>query len=142
MQIFPYDIKNVLTDNGSEFKKHLTKLLTKNNITHYHTYPKTPKMNAHCESFNGTIQDEFVDYNINLLFEETILFNEKMREYLTFYNKKRVHYAFKNKKTLLEVLTASKYYVSKLPTECKNDWTYANYCKIPQFCYYIVKLHI
>ena len=70
MQKFPYEVKNVfLTDNGSEFKKALTsKLLTENKITHYHTYPKTPKMNAHCESFNGTIQEEFVDYNVNLPF--------------------------------------------------------------------------
>ena len=60
MQMFPHEIKYVLTDNGSEFKKCLDKLLKENNITHYHTYPKTPKMNAHCESFNGTIQEEFV----------------------------------------------------------------------------------
>jgi transposase InsO family protein len=126
IQLFPYEIKNVLTDNGSEFKKHLSKLLKQNNITHYHTYPKTPKMNAHCESFNGTIQDEFVDYHSNLLFDDTTAFNEKMKEYLLFYNTKRVHWAFKNKQTPLEVLTSSEYYMSKLSTECKNGWGYAN----------------
>ena len=125
MQMFPYEVKNVLTDNGSEFKKHLSKLLTENKITHYHTYPKTPKMNAHCESFNGTIQEEFVDYNVNLLFDDTTAFNEKMKEYLLFYNTKRVHWAFKNKMTPFAVLNASKYYVSKLPAECKNGWGYA-----------------
>jgi transposase InsO family protein len=128
MQLFPYEIKNVLTDNGSEFKKHLSALLKQNNITHYHTYPKTPKMNAHSESFNGTIQDEFVDYHANLLFDNTTAFNEKMKTYLEFYNTKRVHYAFKNKLTPLEVLTASEYYVSKLPAECKNGWTYSFSC--------------
>jgi len=125
MQMFPQRIKNVLTDNGSEFKKYLFELLKQNNITHYHTYPKTPKMNAHCESFNGTIQEEFVDYHVNLLFEDITAFNEKMKEYLTFYNTKRVHYAFKNKLTPLEVLIRSDYYVSKLPAECKNGWGYA-----------------
>lgn len=125
MQLFPYEVKNVLTDNGSEFKKHLSALLKQNNINHYHTYPKTPKMNAHCESFNGTIQEEFVDYYTNLLFDDTTAFNEKMKEYLTFYNEKRVHGAFKNKLTPLEVLTGSDYYVSKLPAECKNGWTYS-----------------
>jgi transposase InsO family protein len=123
MQLFPYEIKNVLTDNGSEFKKHLNALLEKNNIIHYHTYPKTPKMNAHCESFNGTIQEEFVDYHVNLLFDDTTTFNEQMKEYLIFYNTKRVHWAFKNKMTPLEVLAKSEYYVSKLSTECKNGWT-------------------
>ena len=126
MQMFPYEIKNVLTDNGSEFKKYLNELLNQNNITHYHTYPKTPKMNAHCESFNGTIQEEFVDYNVDLLFDDTTKFNEKLKEYLTFYNTKRVHWAFKNKLTPLEVLTRSDYYVSKLPAECKNGWGYSS----------------
>ena len=118
--MFPYEIKHVLTDNGSEFKKYLNELLTKNGITHYHTHPKTPKMNSHCESFNGTIRDEFVDFNVNLLFDDTTKFNEQMKVYLEFYNTKRVHWAFKNKKAPLEVLTASKYYVEKLPAECKN----------------------
>ena len=125
MEMFPYEIKNVLTDNGSEFKKYLNELLTKNGITHYHTYPKTPKMNAHCESFNGTIRDEFVDFNVNLLFDDITKFNEKMKVYLEFYNTKRVHWAFKNKKAPLEVLSASKYYVEKLPAECKNGWGYS-----------------
>ena len=124
-QMFPYEIKTVLTDNGSEFKKHLDQLLKENNITHYHTYPKTPKMNAHCESFNGTIQEEFVDYNANFLFDDTTKFNEKLNGYLLFYNTKRVHSAFNNKKTPLDVLTASKYYGKKLPAECRNGWGYA-----------------
>ena len=125
MQMFPYEIKHVLTDNGSEFKKHLDQLLKENGITHYHTYPKTPKMNAHCESWNGKLQDEFVDFNVNLLFDNTTKFNEKLKIYLEFYNTKRVHCAFKNKKTPLEVLIESEYYVKKLPAECKNGWTWS-----------------
>lgn len=125
MQMFPYEVKTVLTDNGSEFKLHLDALLKKNGITHYHTYPKTPKMNAHCESFNGTIQEEFVDFNVNLLFDDTTKFNEKMNGYILFYNTKRVHCAFKNKLAPLEVLTASEYYLKKLPAECRNGWGYS-----------------
>jgi transposase InsO family protein len=125
MEMFPYSIKNVLTDNGSEFKKNLKLLLNKNDITHYHTYPRTPKMNAHCESFNGTIQEEFVDYNINLLFSDITAFNTKLKDYLIFYNTKRVHCAFNNKQTPFAVLLGSSYYVSKLPAECKNGWGYS-----------------
>lgn len=125
MQMFPYEIKTVLTDNGSEFKKFLDILLKENGIIHYHTYPKTPKMNAHCESFNGTIQEEFVDYNVNLLFDDTTKFNEKLSSYLEFYNTKRVHCAFNNKKAPLEVLIESEYYMKKLPAECKNGWGYS-----------------
>ena len=131
MGMFPYDIHTVLTDNGSEFKKYLDKLLKEKNITHYHTYPKTPKMNAHCESFNGTIQEEFVDYHVDLLFDDITKFNDKLSEYLLFYNTERVHCAFKNKLTPLDVMTSSSYYVSKLPVECKDGWGYS----IP--CYYL-----
>ena len=140
MEMFPYEIKTVLTDNGSEFKLHLDALLTRNRITHYHTYPKTPKMNAHCESFNGTIQDEFVDFNVNLLFDNTTKFNEKLKTYLEFYNTKRVHCAFKNKLAPLEVLTRSDYYVKKLPAECKNGWTYSDSLKKVFFMYNAVCL--
>ena len=129
MQLFPYEVKNVLTDNGSEFKKCLDQLLKEEGIIHYHTYPKTPKMNAHCESFNGTIQEEFVDFNVNLLFDFTTKFNEKMKEYIEFYNTKRVHYAFKNKKAPLEVLAESEYYLSKLPAECRNGWPHSKTIK-------------
>ena len=50
--LFPYPVTFVLTDNGSEFKKHFTQALLKLQITHYHTYPHTPKMNAHVERMN------------------------------------------------------------------------------------------
>lgn len=122
--LFPYEIINVLTDNGSEFKKYFAQIIKDNNITHYHTYPRTPKMNSHCERFNRTIQEEFVDFNVDLLFEDVTSFNKKLSEYLMFYNTKRVHYAFENKLTPLAVLNGSKYYQSKLPVECKNGWGY------------------
>jgi transposase InsO family protein len=127
-QLFPYPIHTVLTDNGSEFKKHVHTLLNDRGITHYHTYPKTPKMNAHCESFNGTIQDEFVDFHTNLLFSDTTAFNTKLAEYLTFYNTKRVHYAFGNTLTPFAVLNRSEYYREQLPEECRNGWTYSQHC--------------
>lgn len=59
--VFPYSVKHVLTDNDSEFAKHFYQTLINNNISHWHTYPKTPKMNAHNERFNRTIQEEFID---------------------------------------------------------------------------------
>jgi transposase InsO family protein len=132
--LFPYKIINVLTDNGSEFKKYFIQFLKSNSITHYHTYPKTPKMNPHCERFNRTIQEEFVDYNVDLLFDDVTSFNKKLSEYLMFYNTKRVHFAFKNKLTPLAVLNGSKYYQSKLPVECKNGWGYTKVCFFCGLC--------
>lgn len=130
-QLFPYPIHTVLTDNGSEFKKCLRELLHERGITHYHTYPRTPKMNAHCESFNGTIQDEFVDFHMNILFDDITVFNTKLSEYLIFFNTERVHYAFKNKLTPFAVLNRSEYYREQLPEECRNGWGYSFACQNP-----------
>jgi len=98
LKAFPYSFNFlwVLTDNGSEFKKHFSERLKELHLTHYHTYPKTPKMNAHVERFNRTIQDEFIDYFTYLLINPDE-FNRRLIDYLIFYNLDRVHFAFRNK---------------------------------------------
>lgn len=78
------------------------KYIQDNNITHYHTYPKTPKQNARCERVNRTIQDEFMIKHGNLLFDNLTLFSQKLRNYLHWYNFKRVHHRFGNKMTPFE----------------------------------------
>jgi transposase InsO family protein len=113
--IFPYLTTFVLTDNGSEWKKLFAARLLELQITHYHTYPKTPKMNAHVERFNRTIQEEFIDYH-NVLLLDLPCFNEKLMDWLLFYNTKRVHHAFAN--TLSPVQYLLQY--EKLPAECKT----------------------
>lgn len=82
IQVFPYQTYFVLTDNGSEFKKHFAEHLLHLQITHYHTYPHTPKMNAHVERFNRTIQEEFADHHRQLLLEPE-RFNEQLMDWLT-----------------------------------------------------------
>jgi len=124
VSFFPYPVIHVLTDNGSEFKKYFSLLCGKKKLTHFHTYPRTPKMNAHCERLNRTLQEDCIDYYTNLLFENITAFNDKFREYITFYNTERVHYAFNNKKTPIQVMIESNYYQSNLPEECKDGWTY------------------
>jgi transposase InsO family protein len=96
----PWDKYNIiLTDNGSEFGKDFAKFIQEQNVTHYHTYPKTPKQNARCERVNRTIQEEFMIKHGNLLFEDLNLFNKKLDKYLHWYNFKRVHARFGNKMT-------------------------------------------
>ncbi|MBI2626705.1 MAG: transposase [Parcubacteria group bacterium] len=65
-------------------------------ITYFHTYPRTPKMNAHVERFNRTIQEEYIDYHLYELLN-TEQFNHKLMDWLICYNTRRAHYAFKNK---------------------------------------------
>ena len=116
VQVFPYPATFVLTDNGSEFKKHFAQRLLELQITHFHTYPKTPKMNAHVERFNRTIQEGFVDYHNALLLDDLDRFNEKLMDWLLFYNTRRVHHAFKNLLSPVQYLLQWE----KLEAECKS----------------------
>ena len=114
-QVFPYPVTFILTDNGSEFKKHFAERLLELQITHYHTYPKTPRMNAHVERFNRSIQEEFIDYHQGLLLDLE-RFNIALMDWLLFYNTKRVHHAFKNRLSPVQYLIQ----YEKLSAECKT----------------------
>jgi transposase InsO family protein len=124
---FPYsfEFQHVLTDNGSEFKKHFDQELRRLHMAHYHTYPKTPKMNAHLERFNRTIQEEFVDYH-SFLFLNPDEFNRRMIDYLIFYNTERVHCAFQNKLSPLQFMMTlpPRFLPIHLPLESKIGWHY------------------
>jgi transposase InsO family protein len=122
-KVFPYPITYVLTDNGSEFKKHFSEELRHLHLVHYHTYPKTPKMNAHVERFNRTLQEEFVDYHANLLLD-TECFNRKLMDYLAFYNTERVHFAFGNKLSPVGYMLQLPRYELTGGRECKDGWPY------------------
>ena len=119
---FPFPITFVLTDNGSEFAKDFAKELKRLHLIHYHTYPKSPKMNAHVERFNRTIQEEFVDYHMGDLLEPNI-FNNKLMDWLIWYNTKRVHFAFKNKLSPVQFILSLKEGLN-IKQECNFGWTY------------------
>jgi len=76
----------ILSDNDSEFKKEFDALIEQKGLTHYWTYPKSPKMNAHNERFNRTIQEQFVDFYEDLLFTDLEEFNKYLANWLIDYN--------------------------------------------------------
>lgn len=124
-RVFPFPFVFVLTDNGSEFMKHFDEELRRLHLAHYHTYPKTPKMNAHVERFNRTIQDEFVDYRLQTLAHDIREFNRQLIDWLTWYNIERVHYAFQNKLSPVQfMISLQKSSLSNTPQECKMGWPY------------------
>ena len=106
---------SILSDNGSEFKKDFDALLERKELTHYWTYPRSPKMNAHNERFNRSIQEQFVDYNEDLLFSDIELFNEKMADWLIDYNTKIPHHS-------LQMKTPVQYLIETNP-QCQMLWT-------------------
>lgn len=126
-RVFPFPFVSVLTDNGSEFAKHFSEEIRRQHLLHYHTYPRTPKMNAHVERFNRTIQDEFLDFHKPLLFKDIQAFNQKLLDYLLWFNIERVHFAFGNKRSPLQFI-ASELKIDNpfLDGECKNGWTYTH----------------
>jgi transposase InsO family protein len=92
--VFPFAIETVLTDNGSEFQRHFAAALADCLSTHWHTFPKTPRMNAHCERFNRTVQEECIDYHHDLLFLDDLTdFNLELLRYLSWYNLERPHFS-------------------------------------------------
>ena len=100
---FPFSVQSILTDNGSEFMKDFTLYLQEKHITHYHTYPRSPKMNAHSERFNRTLREGVLNKHRYML-SDLAFANKIVQEYLSFYNTKRVHCAFNNKLTPLQKL--------------------------------------
>ncbi len=75
-----------LTDNGCGFQGAFADYARGQRWRHCHTYPRSPKMNAFNERFNRTVQEDFVDYEEDLLLEDLRLFNQRLLGYLDRYN--------------------------------------------------------
>lgn len=87
----PFKIQRIQTDNGSEFAKYFASYLEEEDIVHFHTYPRSPKMNAHIERFNRTVQEECLNWHRGLLSVDIEAFNTKLSEWIWWYNSKRPH---------------------------------------------------
>ena len=63
-------------------------------LPHWHTFPQTPRMNAHCERFNRTVQEECIDYHYDLLFLDDLTeVNLELLRWLSWYNLERPHFS-------------------------------------------------
>ena len=89
-QYFPFSIKMVQTDNGTEFGKRFRKELNKIGINYRHTRVRKPNDNAHVERFNRTLRNECLGRYIphNEILENT---RKRVEEWLYYYNYKRLH---------------------------------------------------
>lgn len=92
---FPFKIKAINTDNGSEYLLNFHKLCEKLTISHYFTYPHTPKMNSRAERLIKTLEYEFFHYRT--LIPEIGEVRKICREFNDHYNKKRFHQALSYK---------------------------------------------
>ncbi len=84
-------VRNVHTDNGSEFAKYFDRACSYLGLPRYYSRVKTPKDNARLERFNRTLREEFID--LGNATEEAPVFNRLLAEWLVEYNFKRPHQA-------------------------------------------------
>src|SRR3989344_1596932 len=72
----------VETDNGSEFALHFATACATVGITHFHAYPRSPKMNARVERFSRTLDEEFLGSYRALLRDDPAAFNDRLVNWL------------------------------------------------------------
>ena len=119
-EVAPFKMERIQTDNGSEFEHHFRDYVKEKNIIHYHNYPKSPKMNAFVERFNRTIQEEFVDFNMQSLAYDIDSFNGKLINWLLWYNTKRPHHS-------LKMISPMQFIINNLfltPQKSRMYWTH------------------
>jgi transposase InsO family protein len=115
--VAPVSITHVQTDNGSEFACHFETTLDAYGITHFHTYPRSPKQNAEIERFNRTLWEAFARYRKTTLAHDLTTFNRELMDWLLWYNTRRPHQA-------LGQVPPLRYIVSTLPeVESQRYWT-------------------
>jgi len=90
IEVAPFDIIHIQTDNGKEFHKYFREYVKNQKIIHFYNYPRSPKMNTYVERFNRTIQDQYISWHMAEM-DEPIEFNPGLMQYLIWYNTERVH---------------------------------------------------
>lgn len=110
IQKAPFTVTEIQTDNGSEFDHHFHEACLTLGISHYHTYPRSPKMNAFIERFNRTLSEECLVYNRALMRDDVDGFNTTLLAWLHWYNYDRPHEG-------LGLLAPMEYYVSNYQVE-------------------------
>lgn len=116
-QVAPFQIQRIQTDNGSEFEYHFRECLKEKKIIHFHNYPRCPKMNAHVERFNRTLQEEFLNSNLQTLAYDLNAFNYKLVDWLLWYNTKRPHWSLGLKSPLAFLVS------NLIPEKSNMLWT-------------------
>lgn len=95
-----YSIHTIQTDNGSEFACLFDQALKQLSLKHLWSPPRSPKVNGYIERFNGIIQEEFIDYHIDVGIVNQNKFDKLLNDWLIYYNTQRPHHGLKLKTPL------------------------------------------
>ena len=108
---FPFKIKAIQIDGGSEFKKHFEKACQEKGILLFLLPPNSPKLNGHVERANRTHREEFYEVEeIELKLEDH---NKQLEKWEYVYNHIRPHQS-------LDYLTPYEYYQQWLLNHINN----------------------
>lgn len=88
--VCPFPITQVQTDNGLEFLGDFEDYLKNKTISHIFIYPRCCKINGVVERYQRSLQEEFLDTNLDIIHDPKLL-NDKLIDYMLFYNTQRVH---------------------------------------------------
>lgn len=91
--LFGFKIKNIQTDNGSEFMGQFADMMNKLNKTHFYNYVNKPMWNGKVERFNRTIQEEWLanpDIQV-LIADNRTEAKKELQKYTDWYNNERPH---------------------------------------------------
>lgn len=91
IRVFPFKIRNIQTDNGSEFLKEFNKKCKELNLPHYWIHPRSPKENSYVERSHGSDENEF--YQLGNVYQDRGLMNKKLQEWENVWNNIRPHEA-------------------------------------------------
>ncbi|MGQ9638820.1 MAG: integrase core domain-containing protein [Thermodesulfobacteriota bacterium] len=127
----PFEIKRIQTDNGAEFQKRFRDALERKGIIQFFNYPRRPQMNAQVERFNRTIQEDFIDWNLDLLSKDIDAFNQKLVDWLLWYNTQRTHSSLKGQSPLQYLISNLGF--SKMLVYYASVLTYFYVCAIIRY---------
>lgn len=106
---FPFPLRCVQTDNGSEFGLELTALLKRRGIRHTRIKPRSPHLNGKVERVQRTVQEEFWD---GIGTGSLAQWERFLQDYVRFYNSRRHHSA-------LDYSTPISYALQRLPRQAR-----------------------
>ena len=118
-EVYPGKITVWQTDNGSENLGEMDQQLEADGIPHLFIYPRCPKIDTFIERYNRTLQEEFIDENLDTIHDQQE-FGKLLADWNIYYNTKRRHHSLGLKSPLQYLI--DNYQMSHM------SWTYTVAC--------------
>lgn len=102
-EVYPGKVRIWQSDNGGENLSVFDKQLEKDKIPHLFIYPRCPKIDTFIERYNRTVQEEFIDENLDIIHDKKTFF-QKLADWNIYYNTKRRHHSLGLKSPLQSLI--------------------------------------